>query len=175
MSMAPQAEMVTLLEWTKAKLAKGEEPPWSWYQLMKLRETLEAILAGMAATTTESSPQSAHSPGKHLRLVDSTDPQDASPPRPSGFRYSRPCDPQRALAAMGGNGCVVAVGKQVRLDIALPNANDATGLAIVPNDVNALRCHLVEGDVIEAQPVVLSALDPLKLKHCLLLFAGTLN
>ncbi len=84
------AEMVTLLEWAKAKLAKGEEPPWSWYKLMKLRETLEAILAGMAATTTESSPQSAERPGTHLRLVGATDSQDGAPPRPVGLPVQTP-------------------------------------------------------------------------------------
>jgi len=31
MTMTPQAEMITLLEWTKAKLAKGEEPPACWW------------------------------------------------------------------------------------------------------------------------------------------------
>ena len=37
--------------WVDAKLAKGEQPPWAWYQFMKLRETLDAILDGMAAVT----------------------------------------------------------------------------------------------------------------------------
>jgi hypothetical protein len=36
--------------WANAKLATGEEPPWAWYQYMKLCETLDAILAGMTAT-----------------------------------------------------------------------------------------------------------------------------
>lgn len=35
--------------WADEKIA-GDEPPWAWYQYMKLRETLDAILAGMAAT-----------------------------------------------------------------------------------------------------------------------------
>lgn len=83
--MTPHAEMDTLLEWTKAKLAKGDEPPWSWYQLMKLRETLEAIMAGMAATTTASSPQSAGSQERHLRPVDSTDQRDGAPRHPTGL------------------------------------------------------------------------------------------
>lgn len=86
----PCAELDTLLEWAKAKLAKGEEPPWSWYQLMKLRETIEAIQAGMAATTTDHSPQSADNPGRHLRLVDSSDPQDTSPRRPAGLPVQTP-------------------------------------------------------------------------------------
>lgn len=81
----PRAELDTILEWAKAKLAEGQEPPWSWYQLMKLRETLEAIHAGMAATTTVSSQQSAEPSGKHLRLVDSTCQPDTSQPHHVGL------------------------------------------------------------------------------------------
>jgi hypothetical protein len=46
----------------------------AWYQFMKLRETLDAILAGMDAVTpqTENSPQEAPQPGRHLRLVEAT-------------------------------------------------------------------------------------------------------
>ncbi len=62
-------------EWANAKLATGEEPPWAWYQYMKLRETLDAILAGMDAkcvvTVPEDSQPAAQRPGTgHLRLVD---------------------------------------------------------------------------------------------------------
>jgi hypothetical protein len=67
-TMIPKAEMVTLLEWAKARLANGEEPPWRWYQLMKLRETLEAILIGTAAAgafTTTGSPSGKASPTAH--------------------------------------------------------------------------------------------------------------
>ncbi len=62
--------------WADKKLATGQEPPWAWYQYMKLRETLDAILAGQASTvegaTTESLPQLAEHPETHLRLVAST-------------------------------------------------------------------------------------------------------
>ena len=37
-------------DWANEKLATGEEPPWAWFQYMKLRETLDQILAGMDAT-----------------------------------------------------------------------------------------------------------------------------
>ena len=56
-------ELERLRAWADDKLATGEEPPWAWYQYMKLRETLDAILAGMsvsatlAIVTTENSPQ----------------------------------------------------------------------------------------------------------------------
>ena len=47
-------------------LAAGTEPPWSWYQYMKLREASESILAGMdVAQPAEDSQESA----PHLRLV----------------------------------------------------------------------------------------------------------
>lgn len=70
-----KAELERVRAWTQAKLATGEEPPWAWYQYMKLRETLDAILAGMEAVTlqTESSPPAAQHPGMRLRLVAATD------------------------------------------------------------------------------------------------------
>jgi hypothetical protein len=77
-----KADLERVREWANTKLATGEEPPWAWYQYMKLRETLDAILAGMAAVSpTESSQQSGSRPGAHLRLVDSTGSQDTVPPR----------------------------------------------------------------------------------------------
>jgi hypothetical protein len=75
--MKEQLEQVR--SWAQGKLQGGEEPPWAWYQYMKLVETVDAILAGMAATTSmESLRQSEPHPGEHLRLVDSTYPQDTS-------------------------------------------------------------------------------------------------
>jgi hypothetical protein len=67
-------------EWAIERLTTGNEPPWSWYQLMKLREALEAILAGTAATqpmagSQESAPRS----GTCLRLVGGADRQDSAP------------------------------------------------------------------------------------------------
>ena len=37
-----RAELERVLDWANDKLATGAEPPWAWYQYMKLRETLEA-------------------------------------------------------------------------------------------------------------------------------------
>jgi hypothetical protein len=68
--------------WANDKIAAGEDPPWAWYQFMKLRETLDAILAGMNATTTERSQQSDEHQAGYLRLVEATySPESA--PRPS--------------------------------------------------------------------------------------------
>lgn len=52
-----------VLEWANQKLADGQEPPWSWYQFMKLRESIEAIRTGvMVAAISENSPQSVERP-----------------------------------------------------------------------------------------------------------------
>ena len=44
------AELAKMRRWADDKIAAGQEPPWAWYQYMKLRETLDAIIAGRAAT-----------------------------------------------------------------------------------------------------------------------------
>ena len=67
-------------EWATAKLATREEPPWAWYQYMKLRETLDAILDGVAATKPLGSPEVALHSGAGLRLVASTDRQETVRP-----------------------------------------------------------------------------------------------
>jgi hypothetical protein len=68
-----RAELEKVREWAVQKVATGEEPPWAWYQYMKLRETLDAILTGMDAVTpqTENSPQEASRRGTRLQLVES--------------------------------------------------------------------------------------------------------
>jgi hypothetical protein len=43
--------MVLLRSWAEKRVATGNEPPWAWYQYMKLIETLTAIQAGRAAVT----------------------------------------------------------------------------------------------------------------------------
>lgn len=83
-------ELEKVLAWANEKIATGQEPPWAWYQYMKLRETVESILAGMDVVTTESSPQSAEHPGKHLRLVDSTGQQDSVRRHPPGLPTQLP-------------------------------------------------------------------------------------
>ncbi|MCY4555626.1 MAG: hypothetical protein OXF79_04460 [Chloroflexi bacterium] len=74
-------KLIDVQQWAREKLQGGSEPPWAWYQYMKLNETIDAILAGMEAKTTESSQQSAQRPGTHLRLVEGSDQQDTSPHR----------------------------------------------------------------------------------------------
>jgi hypothetical protein len=47
----PRTSMHQLRKWAVEKINAGHEPPWAWYQYMKLRETIDAILEGMAATS----------------------------------------------------------------------------------------------------------------------------
>ena len=82
--------LIEIRQWAHEKLQGGSEPPWAWYQYMKLVETADAILAGMEATTTESSQQLEPHPGTHLRLVETTCPQDSTPPRPAGLPVQLP-------------------------------------------------------------------------------------
>ena len=75
-------ELERVREWAQDKLQGGSEPPWAWYQYMKLVETVAAILDGMDATK-ENSPQSELPQDAHLRLVDSMNQPDIAPPRPA--------------------------------------------------------------------------------------------
>ena len=43
--------MVLLRTWAEKRIATGNEPPWAWYQYMKLIETLAAIQTGRASVT----------------------------------------------------------------------------------------------------------------------------
>lgn len=85
-------DLQRIQEWAEAKIAQGNEPPWAWYQYMKLIETIRSLRNGIAAVTTqtENSPQSAEHPGAHLRLVDSTDRQDNARHRPVGLPVQLP-------------------------------------------------------------------------------------
>ncbi len=69
-------------EWANAKIASGQEPPWAWFQYMKLREAIDGILAGMDSVTTESLQQSVPHQETHLRLVADTHSQDNAPRHP---------------------------------------------------------------------------------------------
>jgi hypothetical protein len=72
-------ELEKISRWAQSKIDAGAEPPWAWYQYMKLVETCDAILMGMAATATKgSSPRSEPQSGVRLRLVDATCQQDSS-------------------------------------------------------------------------------------------------
>jgi len=40
-------DLQRLRTWADAQIVAGEEPTWIWYQFMKLREALDAIIAQM--------------------------------------------------------------------------------------------------------------------------------
>jgi hypothetical protein len=87
----PIEELKVVREWAQEKIQGGQEPPWAWYQYMKLIETVDTILDGASATTTtESSQQSEQHSGKHLRLVASTCPPDSVQHRRAGKRVRLP-------------------------------------------------------------------------------------
>ena len=66
-----KAELERVRDWATGKLATGEEPPWSFYQHMKLIEALDEIVGGMEAATPlpEDSPRSESPRDSRLRLV----------------------------------------------------------------------------------------------------------
>jgi hypothetical protein len=90
METKPTAELSRARQWAQSKIDAGSEPPWAWYQYMKLIESIDAILAGMAVITTENSQQSEERPGVRLRLVGSTCRRDASQPRPDSSKIQMP-------------------------------------------------------------------------------------
>lgn len=73
-----KAQLCSVRAWAKAKIETGQEPPWSWYQYMKLIETTDAILASMNAVTLlpEDSRECAERQETGLRLVANTEPQE---------------------------------------------------------------------------------------------------
>jgi hypothetical protein len=84
-------DLVRVRAWAQEKIAQGSEPPWAWFQYMKLVETIQALEAGMDAVTTRgSSPQSAERSGAYLRLVGSTDRQDDVRHHPVGLPVQMP-------------------------------------------------------------------------------------
>jgi len=52
-SMVSEQELRRIRHWAGAKIASGQEPPWAWYQYMKLVETLDAIIAGMGVVAAD--------------------------------------------------------------------------------------------------------------------------
>jgi hypothetical protein len=56
------------LHWAEGRVATGNEPPWAWYQYMKLIETVTAIRSSRAAASS--------SGGGTMRL------REAAPSRP---------------------------------------------------------------------------------------------
>lgn len=71
--MTPE-KLQDVRDWAAGRISSGDESPWSWYQLMKLREALDDILESYSVTT-ENLQQSEKQLGRHLRLVGANDQQ----------------------------------------------------------------------------------------------------
>lgn len=79
-----QEELQRVRDWADEKIATGVEPPWAWFQFMKLREVLDEILAGQAAVKTESLRQSESRSESGPRLaVSNTQPSSAPHHQPT--------------------------------------------------------------------------------------------
>ena len=86
-----RADLERIREWAGDKIGAGDEPPWAWYQYMKLRETLDAILGGMDATSpTGNLLQSEPHSENGLRLVASNTPRDTVRRRRAGTQIQLP-------------------------------------------------------------------------------------
>lgn len=73
------------------RLSTGSEPPWVWYQLMKLREASESLIEGMDATQPTVDSQERGSPrGIGLRLVETGDQQETAQPHPDKLSVRLP-------------------------------------------------------------------------------------
>jgi hypothetical protein len=83
-------KLLEVRAFAQEKIASGAEPPWAWYQYMKLIETVDAILSGSAHVTTESSRQSESRRGEHLQLVDPTCQQESVLLRSVGLPVQMP-------------------------------------------------------------------------------------
>lgn len=83
-------ELRKVRDWANEKIAAGQEPPWAWFQYMKLRETCDAILSGLAVAMPPDSPESEQPQGAHLRLVERNSPQDTAQHRPAGLPVQLP-------------------------------------------------------------------------------------
>lgn len=70
-----------VLAWAQAKVDTGQEPPWAWYQYMKLIEAIEAIQAGRRAVTQppegsrQSEAQAGNDPRQQGEVVELKTPQ----------------------------------------------------------------------------------------------------
>ena len=75
-------EMQKARDWAADRIAQGDEPPWAWFQLMKLRETLDQLLAGMDASSSPTAsllPPEEHSGTGPRLAVSNVRPSTAQP------------------------------------------------------------------------------------------------
>lgn len=88
--MSIEKDLERVKEWAQRKAQGGGEPPWAWYQLMKVVEAVNAIQSGMAATTTESSLQLEERSGKLIQLKVAKCPPDSAQHCPEAEKIPLP-------------------------------------------------------------------------------------
>jgi hypothetical protein len=84
-----RADLERIREWACDKIGAGNEPPWAWYQYMKLRESLDAILGGFSMAIPADSLRSGSYRESGLRLVASKYRRDTAP-------LHQPSDPEES-------------------------------------------------------------------------------
>jgi hypothetical protein len=72
-----------MLIWASEKRSSCQELPWTWFQYLKLEETLGSILSGMAASIPLGSLQLDLRQGRHRQLVGHSDRQESAQPHQS--------------------------------------------------------------------------------------------
>jgi hypothetical protein len=83
--MIERRDLERMRDWAHEQVAAGNDPSWAWYQHMKLRETLDAILTGMDRAW-------AIEPGRQAALV-AVVPSLATPIRKPQRGGARPVEP----------------------------------------------------------------------------------
>lgn len=79
MSEVTRLDIQRLHDWAKDKTHSGSEPPWAWYQYMKLIEATESIMKGMdSAIATVNLPRLVSQEGNVFQLADSKSQQDSA-------------------------------------------------------------------------------------------------
>ncbi len=83
--MTNRQMLMRVRQLAQAKIDNAQEPPWAWYQYMKLIEATDAIINGMAAIKTIGNlrPVAAHQE-TDLRLKASTSEPDKPPQHHAG-------------------------------------------------------------------------------------------
>lgn len=73
-------DLQKIRDWADQKITTGDEPPWSWFQYMKLREVLDQIIGGFGSVRTESSQPMEQRQENAIRLaVSNVEPSSAQP------------------------------------------------------------------------------------------------
>lgn len=80
---AIKAKLASVRAWAQEAIQEGSQPPWAWYQYMKLVEAIDAIQSGMGSINQKVNLPPTAMPGeKPLRLVASRCRLDNAPRHP---------------------------------------------------------------------------------------------